>query len=101
MLARAEWQPTMRTKTEIYLIAVILLGTACVLSATPVAFAETREEQKACVSDAFRFCLSAIPDRDRVFTCLMEKRSLISVACRTVMAPSLPVNLRTPNVDIK
>ena len=89
MLARADWQPTMFTKINISLIALTLLGTTCVLSATPVAFAETREEQNACISDAFRFCLSAIPDRDRVFTCLMEKRSLISAACRTVVAPSL------------
>jgi len=91
----------MSIKTEISLIAVVLLGTACVLSATPVAFAETREEQKACIRDAFQFCLSAIPDRDRVFACLMENRSLISAACRAVMAPSLPVNLKTPNVDTK
>ena len=91
----------MSTKAKISLIGVILLGTACVLNATPVAFAEAREEQNACISDAFRFCLSAIPDRDRVFACLMENRSLISAACRTVMAPSLPVNLRTPNVDTK
>jgi len=91
----------MSTNTKISLIAVVMLGTVSVLSATPVALAETREEQKACINDAFRFCLSAIPDRDRVFTCLMENRSLISAACRTVMAPSLPVNLRSPNADTK
>jgi len=91
----------MSTNTKSSLIVVILLGIVCVLSATPVAFAETREEQKACVSDAFRFCLSAIPDRDRVFACLMEKRSLISAACRSVMAPSVPVTLRTMDVDTK
>ncbi len=52
------------------------------LSATTAALAETQEEQQACTNDAFQFCQNAIPDRNRVFTCLAENRNLISAARR-------------------
>jgi len=44
------------------------------------------------MSDAFQFCQDAIPDRERVFRCLESHQDMISAACRSVMAPSLPVN---------
>jgi len=62
------------------------------LSATTAALAETQEEQQACTNDAFQFCQNAIPDRNRVFTCLAENRNLISAACHTAMAPYLPAD---------
>lgn len=46
--------------------------------------------------DAFRFCQSAIPDRDRVFACLVENRDQISSACHTMIAPYLPAGVPPP-----
>ncbi len=66
-----------------------LVAATLALSATN-ASAETPEQQQACIGDAFQFCGSAIPDQSRVFACLVEHRNLISVACRTEMAPYLP-----------
>ena len=62
------------------------------LNGTTVALAQTQEGQQACMNDAFQFCEDAIPDRERVFQCLASHKDLISAACRTVMAPSLPVD---------
>lgn len=60
-------------------------GIVLVLSAATVALAQTAEEQAACQDDAFRVCSDAIPDRDRVFNCLVANKNAISAACRTVL----------------
>jgi hypothetical protein len=68
----------------------IALAIALALGAGTIALAETAEEQQACTNDAFQFCQDFIPDRNRVFTCLVKNRNQISAACHTVMAPYLP-----------
>jgi hypothetical protein len=55
-----------------------------------VAAAETPEQHQACMDDAFQFCSDAMPDRERVFACLAEKRNVISPLCREGMAAFLP-----------
>jgi hypothetical protein len=77
---------------QIALAIVLALGASSF--ATNLARAETAEEQQACTNDAFQFCQNAIPDRDRVFNCLMTNRSQISPACRSAMAPYLPVEVK-------
>jgi hypothetical protein len=68
-------------------IAVALL---LALGAETVALAETQEEQQACMNDAFQLCQNFIPDRTQVFSCLVNNRNQLSVACHTVMTPYLP-----------
>ena len=63
--------------------AVIIALLLCLPSAA--ALAETLAEQQACVNDAFSVCGGAIPDQHRVFVCLMQNKSALSVACRNVM----------------
>jgi hypothetical protein len=80
-------QQTMRrqvTRQQIALAIVLTLGTST------VALAETAEEQQACTNDAFQFCQNFIPDRNQVFTCLVNNRHQLSVACHTVMTPYFP-----------
>ncbi|TFV75925.1 hypothetical protein E4K64_14660 [Bradyrhizobium frederickii] len=59
----------------------------CALSFT-TAFAQdnrgTAEQQAACAPDAFRLCSSYIPDPTDVATCLRQRRSELSVPCRSV-----------------
>ena len=62
------------------------------LNGTTVAVAQTQDGRQACMDDAFQFCQDAIPDRERVFQCLVSHKDLISAACHAVMAPSLPVD---------
>ena len=71
-------------KNQIALAIVLALG------AGTVALAATAEEEQACTNDAFQFCQNYIPDRNRVFTCLVNNRDQLSAVCRTVMAPYLP-----------
>jgi hypothetical protein len=68
----------------------IALAIVLALSAGTVALAETAEEQQACTNDAFQFCQNYIPDRNRVFSCLVSNKDQLSAACHTVMAPYLP-----------
>jgi hypothetical protein len=70
----------------------IMLIVAITLNGTMVAHAQTPEGRQACMNDAFQFCQDAIPDRERVFSCLVAHRSVIPAACHTVMAASLPVD---------
>jgi hypothetical protein len=78
----------------------IMLAIFLALGAGGVALAETAEEQQACTNDAFQFCQNFIPDRNRVFTCLVENHNQLSAPCHVVMAPYLPaepvVALRKP-----
>jgi len=53
------------------------------------ALAETPEERQACTDDAFRVCQQAVPDRDRVFACLVQNSTALSPLCRKALAPYL------------
>jgi hypothetical protein len=68
----------------------VALAILLALGAGTVALAETQEEQQACTNDAFQFCQNYIPDRTAVFTCLVNNRNQLSVACHTVMTPYFP-----------
>jgi hypothetical protein len=44
----------------------------------------TPEQRAACAPDAFRLCLSHMPDATNVEACLRQRKSDLSDACRTV-----------------
>ncbi len=48
-------------------------------------FQGTAEEQAACVPDATKFCLEAIPDTFRVLACLQANRQKLRKACLQVL----------------
>jgi hypothetical protein len=66
------------------------LAVVLALGASTAALATTPEEEQACTNDAFQFCQTYIPDRERVFNCLVTNRQRISAACHTVLIPYLP-----------
>jgi hypothetical protein len=55
----------------------------------PRAFAETDAERQACMADAQIHCGDQIPDRDRVYACLVQKVAQISVPCRKIINESI------------
>jgi hypothetical protein len=67
---------------------VVIVG--AMLAVLSASRAETPEQRQACTDDAFQLCSDAMPDRERVFACLVEKRNLISPLCREGMAAFLP-----------
>lgn len=50
------------------------------------ALAYTAAEAKACMSDAFRLCASAIPNQGRVAACLQTKQRQLSTGCAEALA---------------
>jgi hypothetical protein len=77
---------TPRTRFTRTVVALVLRA-AWVLSASTAASGETLEERDACIGDAFQFCSSAIPDRGRVYGCLLDHKDVISAACHAVITP--------------
>jgi hypothetical protein len=51
---------------------------------------DERQAQAACQDDAFRLCQATIPDRDRTLACLIQNKTGLSGACRTVLAEFFP-----------
>jgi len=64
--------------------AVLLSSALAFVPATT--FADSREDQSACVNDAMTVCSQFIPDRSRVAGCLMSNRNRISPSCRAQLA---------------
>jgi hypothetical protein len=62
------------------------------LNGARVALAQTNEDRQACVNDALQLCQEAIPDRERVFGCLVSHKDLLSPACHAVMARSQTID---------
>jgi hypothetical protein len=69
-------------------LTLALALTAGMLSTA--AFAQSQEDQQACMDDAFRVCGAFIPDRGRVTACMVENKSKLSSACQMVMNKYAP-----------
>jgi hypothetical protein len=54
------------------------------------AFAQSNEEQQACMNDAFRVCSATIPDRNRTVACMVQNKAQLSAACQVVMDKYAP-----------
>ena len=70
--------------------AFILL--AAVLMPVAVAAAEAPSEMQqrtACISDAFRFCASEIPNKARIRACLGVHHDELTMGCREVYDASI------------
>ena len=62
------------------------------------AFAQTAEDQQACMDDAFRVCSATIPDRARTTACMVQNKAKLSPRCQAVMnsyAPPTAAPVRT------
>ena len=72
----------------------VVLAFAILASATTLrAPAESVEERLACTPDAQFLCADEIPDRDRVYECLVRRVHQLSPACkRIISASSVPSN---------
>ncbi|MGU3361189.1 hypothetical protein ACLBWX_12715 [Methylobacterium sp. M6A4_1b] len=63
----------------------IALAACCLLPALAATGARAGEEEQAalCRGDVMRLCLSAVPDRDRIVSCMQVNRASLSPGCRT------------------
>lgn len=74
------------------MLTVVILGSMSCWNAAAVA--ETEAERKACANDAQTHCPDEIPDRERVYACLVKKVDLISAPCRKIIRDSLETRRR-------
>ncbi len=58
-------------------------------AAVAPAFAETAEERLACTADAQMLCADEIPDREKVYSCLIKKVNDLSPACKKIISASI------------
>jgi hypothetical protein len=58
-------------------------------AATLPAIAETQEERMACTNDAQNLCADDIPDREKVYSCLVRKVNDLSPACKRIILSSI------------
>jgi len=66
-------------------LALAILASASTLRAP----AETLEERQACTPDAQSLCADEIPDRERVYGCLVRKVNQLSPACKKIISGSI------------
>jgi hypothetical protein len=62
---------------------------ALMASAMPCYAAETQAERQACTNDATIHCADEIPDRERVYACLVQNVALLSPACKKIISESI------------
>ena len=66
-----------------------------VATMSTAAFAQSSEDQQACMNDAFRVCSATIPDRARTTACMVQNKSQLSAACQVVMDKYAPATTAT------
>ena len=74
--------------SKIRLAVQAMAVSLCVTTASAQENRGTPEQRTACAPDAFRFCVSYIPDPLRVENCLRQNMSDLSDACRSVFGQS-------------
>jgi hypothetical protein len=68
----------------------VALASIIVFSASKLSVsAETMEERLACTPDAQMLCADEIPDRDKVYSCLVRRVNDLSPACKRIIAASI------------
>jgi hypothetical protein len=78
-------------------LAFAILASASTFSA----FAETTEERMACTPDAQNLCADEIPDRDKVYGCLVRKVNQLSPACKKIIGASVTSSPNSNNSKSK
>ena len=51
--------------------------------------AETAEQRQACTNDANTFCPDDVPDREKVYACLVKQVNQLSPACKKIINDSI------------
>ena len=66
--------------------AIRMAAAISLIGMCSAAYAETQAERQACEKDAFNICGAQIPNRDAVFSCMVQNRARLSEPCQKVMA---------------
>jgi len=66
-------------------LAFVILASTTTLGAA----AETSEARRACSNDANVYCADEIPDRERVYACLVRNVNQLSPPCKKIINDSI------------
>jgi hypothetical protein len=67
-----------------------VLAFAILASATTFTVAaESQEARKACADDANTHCPDEVPDREKVYACLVQKLNQLSPPCKKIISDSI------------
>ena len=75
---------TTRSKTVRNIGFTLALFTS-VLSMSTASHAYTAEEERLCMSDAFKFCSPEIPNIEKVTICMQKNKAQLSPGCKSVV----------------
>jgi hypothetical protein len=70
----------------IRLVCGLALPVSLFFGGISAASAQSEDATQACTPDAMRLCSEFIPDREKVRTCMLHKRSQLSQACRAAIS---------------
>jgi len=62
-----------------------LIAAAYIAAFPATAGAQQDESRSSCMSEVFRVCWRAMPDRHGVFLCLLDNRRNLNEPCRSTM----------------
>jgi hypothetical protein len=81
----AKQEGIMKRTSKLLSGSVLALVVVTTLASSP-AFATTEAEARAaCTGDVFRYCVSAIPNLDRIIACLQGQKQKVSKPCQAVL----------------
>ena len=86
----------MRAKLVVLSLVLPLGGTFMPSAASADPYRGTWEQQMACTPDVWRLCGAAIPDVDRIVTCLRQNTPNLSDGCRAVFESNNSVDQPQP-----
>ena len=67
-----------------------VLALAILSSTTTLGAAlETPEARQVCTNDANAYCADEIPDRERVYACLVRNVNQLSLPCKKIISESI------------
>ena len=79
-----------RAMQRVSIMAVIAISGAVVGGAALAEQKGTAEQREACTPDAFRLCITSMPDEAAVEQCLRRAGPKLSPACYAVVNPAPP-----------
>lgn len=85
------------------MIARFALAACFALPVLAVVPAHANEEEQAalCRGDVMRLCLSAVPDRGAIVSCMKVNRASLSAGCRSVFDTGRTSKANTRSADLQ
>jgi hypothetical protein len=82
----AKQEGVMKRTSKLFSGSMLAVVVATTLASSPAFATSEAEARAACTGDVFRYCVSAIPNLDRIIVCLRGQKEKISKPCQAVLS---------------